>query len=148
MNQTEAWTTAYPAAPVEPPAQRTAPGAGHGPGRDRTGNRLFFYTLFYFALAASVELWWVDTPPGSVATPADVLIAAGRVTGMIGGFVLIVQVLMMSRAAWLEAWVGAHELLIWHRSLGGAVVVVVLAHTALIIVGYAAAEHASLAHET
>ncbi|MFG2041779.1 ferric reductase-like transmembrane domain-containing protein [Dactylosporangium sp. NPDC048998] len=121
---------------------------GHAPGISRTGNRLFFYTLFYFALAASVELWWLNTPAGSVDTPAAALIAAGRVTGMVGGFVLIVQTLMMSRAAWLEAWVGAHELLIWHRALGGTVVVVVLAHAALIVVGYAGAEHASLAHET
>jgi predicted ferric reductase len=119
----------------------------HGPGRYRTGNRLFFYTLFYFALAASVEVWWLNTPAGSV-TPADALIAAGRITGMVGGFVLLVQVLVMSRAAWLEAWVGAHEMLIWHRALGGAVVVIVLAHTALIIVGYAAAQDASLASET
>lgn len=129
-----------------PTGQR--PADRHGPGRYRTGDRLFFSTLFYFALAVSVEVWWLNTPAGSLTTPADVLIAAGRITGMVGGFVLLVQVLMMSRAAWLEAWVGAHELLIWHRSLGGAVVVVVLAHTALIIVGYAAAEHTSLPSET
>jgi predicted ferric reductase len=171
MKQTDAWTTydeaeyrssdgLWPwADPAEVTAERprTVVGEGqravrvarrHGPGRYRTGNRLFFYTLFYFALAASVEVWWLNTPAGSVSTPADVLIAAGRVTGMIGGFVLIVQVLMMSRAAWLEEWVGAHELLIWHRSLGGAVVVVVLAHAVLTVMGYAAAADTSLAHET
>jgi predicted ferric reductase len=120
----------------------------YGPGRYRTGNLLFFYTVFWFALAASLEIWWVNSPAGSVSTPATALIAAGRVTGIIGGFVLLVQVLMMSRVAWLEAWVGAHELLIWHRSLGGTVLVMVLAHAALVVVGYAAAAKVSLAHET
>jgi predicted ferric reductase len=120
----------------------------YGPGRYRTGNRLFFYTFFWFALAASVEVWWLNTPSGSVSSPAMALIAAGRITGMIGGFVLLVQVLMMSRVAWLEAWVGAHDLLIWHRSLGGSLVVVVLAHAVLIVIGYAAAAKTSLARET
>src|SRR5262245_41589954 len=120
----------------------------HGPGRYRTGNRLFFYVLFWFALAASVEVWWVNSPAGSVSTPATALIAAGRITGLAGGFVLLVQVLMMSRVAWLEAWVGAHELLIWHRALGGPLLGTVLAHTALVIVGYAGAAGTSLGHET
>jgi predicted ferric reductase len=114
----------------------------HGPGRQRTGNRLFVYLLFWFALAASVEVWWVNAPAGSP------LVGAGRITGLAGGFVLLAEVLMMSRVAWLEAWVGAHELLLWHRSLGGTLVVLVLAHTALVIVGYAGAAGASLGHAT
>jgi predicted ferric reductase len=142
MNQTYAWGTTVDRPDAAPVAK------WHAPGRYRTGNRLFFYTVFWFALAASVELWWVNTPSGSVSNPATALIAAGRVTGMIGGFVLLVQVLMMSRVAWLEAWVGAHELLIWHRALGGSLLVVVLAHAVLIVVGYASAARTSLAHET
>ena len=124
------------------------PRSEHGPGRYRTGNRLFFYLVFWFALAASVEVWWVNSPAGSVSSPALALVAAGRITGLAGGFVLLVQVLMMSRVAWLEAWVGAHELLIWHRSLGGTLVVMVGAHTALVIVGYAGAAGTSLGRET
>src|SRR5690349_2435805 len=65
----------------------------HGPGRYRTGNRLFFSAVFWFALVASVEVWWLNTPSGSVDSPAAALIAAGRVTGMIGGYLLLVQVL-------------------------------------------------------
>jgi hypothetical protein len=85
------------------------------PGTANAGNRLFFVILFWFALVASVEVWWLDNPRGSITDAASALIAAGRITGMIGGFVLLVEVLMMSRVAWLEHWVGAHDLLIWHR---------------------------------
>src|SRR6476660_3290712 len=97
----------------------------------RASRRRWFYLLFYGALVGSVALWWVNTPGGSVTGPADAMVATGRITGMIGGYVLIVQVLMLSRVAWLEAWVGANELLSWHRALGGAVTVVVLAHVVL-----------------
>lgn len=116
----------------------------YGPGRSRSGNRLFFVIFYWFALAASVELWWLNAPAGSLADLGGVLIAAGRVTGMVGGFVLLVQVLLMSRVAWLEAWVGAHDMLIWHRWLGGMLVVTVLLHVVLIIVGYAVAADASV----
>ena len=139
----ERWLPEYDRSPL---ADR---GEGpQGPGRRRTGNRLFFYLIFWFALVASVELWWVNTPSGSVSDPASVLIAAGRVTGMIGGFLLLVQVLMMSRVAWLEVWVGAHDLLIWHRALGASILVTVLAHAALITVGYASAANTSVTHQT
>jgi predicted ferric reductase len=95
-----------------------------------------------------VELWWVDTPTASISGTAGVLIAVGRITGMVGGFVLLAQVLMMSRVAWLEQWIGAHDLLIWHRSLGAFLVVLVPAHAVFLIYGYAAEEQKSAAGET
>ncbi|WP_329311453.1 hypothetical protein [Streptomyces sp. NBC_01262] len=53
-------------------------------------------------LAASVALWWFNTPAASIIDLAGMLTAAGRITGIAGGFVLLVQVLMMSRVSWLE----------------------------------------------
>jgi predicted ferric reductase len=122
--------------------------AGTGPGYASAGNRLFFVILFWFALLASVEVWWLDNPEGSISDAGSVLVAAGRITGMVGGFVLLVEVLMMSRVAWLEQWVGAHDMLIWHRSLGGFLVIVVPAHAVLTIFGYAVSAKVSAARET
>ncbi|WP_239075520.1 ferredoxin reductase family protein [Planosporangium flavigriseum] len=104
--------------------------------------------LFWFALAASVEVWWLGNPSGSITGAGPALIAAGQITGLVGGFVLLVQVLMMSRVAWLEQWVGAHDLLIWHRSLGGVLVILIPAHAVLTIFGYAAAANVSAGRET
>ena len=112
------------------------------------GNRLLVTLVFWFTLAASVELWWLDTPARSLSGTGDILTAAGRITGMIAGFVLLVQVLMMSRVGWLERVVGAHDLMIWHRELGGFLLPLVLAHVGLIIGGYAAASHTSLLGES
>jgi predicted ferric reductase len=100
------------------------------------GGRLFFHIVFWCALATSVELWWLNTAPGSIRTTTDMLIAGGRLTGMVGGFLLLAQVLLMSRVRWLERWIGAHSLLIWHRELGGALLFMILAHVGLIAVGY------------
>jgi predicted ferric reductase len=110
--------------------------------------RYLFVILFWFALATSLELWWLDSPARSLTTAPEMLTAAGRITGMIAGFILLAQVLMMSRVGWLERGIGSHALMIWHRELGGYLVIAVLAHMALIIVGYAGEAHASVLHTT
>jgi len=58
---------------------------------------------FWFGLLLGVWLWWHDTPPGSVDSTAAALVEAGRITGMVGGYALLVQVLLMSRVGWLGA---------------------------------------------
>jgi predicted ferric reductase len=135
------------------PPQWTPPGAtshreGEAPEAHDRGGRLFFHIVFWFALAASAELWWLNTPAGSISSVGDVLLAGGRLTGMIGGFLLLAQVLLMSRVGWLERWIGAHSLLIWHRELGGALLVVILAHVGLTIVGYAKLDQLAVLPET
>ncbi len=65
------------------------------------------------------------------------MLAIGRVTGLIGGYLLFIQLLMMSRASWLEDWVGARDLLRWHRWLGTSLCVFVVAHIVFIVYGYA-----------
>jgi predicted ferric reductase len=109
-----------------------------------TGGKVLFVVLFWASLAVSLALWWLNTPAHSLATPGDVLVGAGRITGMIGGFVLLTQVLLMSRVGWLERWMGSHALLLWHRELGGYVVLTVLAHVGFIVVGYALGMHRSV----
>jgi predicted ferric reductase len=118
------------------------------PGSAAAGNRLFILIMFWVTLLVSVELWWADTPGASTSGPGGVLVATGRITGLAGGFLLLAQVLMMSRVAWLEQWVGAHDLLIWHRYLGAFLVVLVPAHAVFLIFGYAAMEHTSATGET
>ncbi len=118
------------------------------PAPPDSGGRLLVVLVFWFTLAASLELWWLDTPAKSISGTGDILTEGGRITGMIAGFVLLVQVLMMSRVGWLERVIGAHDLMVWHRELGGFLLPLVLAHVGLIIGGYAVATRASLPGET
>jgi predicted ferric reductase len=103
--------------------------------------------LFWAGLAAVVAPWWLRTVPGSLSGTGADLTAAGRITGLVGGYALLVQVLMMSRVRWLERWTGARHLSLWHRELGGFVVVAVLAHAVLITLGYAATDRITVLGE-
>jgi predicted ferric reductase len=73
---------------------------------------------------------------------------AGRITGLVGGYLLLVQVVLMSRVAWLDRRLSANDLVRLHRDLGFYLVVVVLAHAALTIVGAAGLAGSSVFAET
>jgi predicted ferric reductase len=107
------------------------------PAEAAAGNRLLTVLLFVAGLATSVSLWLFDTQPGAVDDLPTLMVAAGRITGLVGGYLLFIQCLMMSRVSWLEEWVGARDLLRWHRWLGVSVLVFVLAHVVFIVYGYA-----------
>jgi predicted ferric reductase len=80
---------------------------------------------------------------GWVDSTAAVLVEAGRITGILGGYALLLQILLMSRVGWLERRVGANRLLRWHRDLGALLLILVLAHAALLIMGLAVFAQAS-----
>jgi predicted ferric reductase len=104
--------------------------------------------LFWAGFVAAVAPWWLDTPAGSLTDLGAVLTAGGRITGLLGGYALLVQVLLMSRAEWLERWVGARSLTACHRQLGAFLVVAIVAHAVLTVVGYAWTDDTSVAGET
>lgn len=134
--------------PQEQPYEAALPPWTPPPDRVSAAGRLFFAIMFWFALATSLELWWLGTAAGSLTDTASVMLAVGRITGMVGGFVLLAQILLMSRVGWLERWLGAHILLVWHRELGGYLLVTVLVHMAATIVGYASGSEMSMLQET
>ena len=88
-------------------------------------------------LGTSVSLWLFETEAGAISDVPSLMLAIGRITGLIGGYLLFIQLLMMSRVSWLEEWVGSRDLLKWHRWLGTSLVAFVLVHAVFIIYGYA-----------
>lgn len=93
-------------------------------------------------------LWWRTTPAGSLHTAADELTAAGRLTGLVGTYLSLVEMLLMARIPWLERLVGMERLALWHRRNGEYVVSLLVAHAGAVIVGYALADHLSVMRET
>ncbi|WP_089255628.1 ferredoxin reductase family protein [Asanoa hainanensis] len=105
--------------------------------RGATGRRVL--VLFFWAgLVLAVLPWWLDTPAGSLSDTGAVTLAAGRIVGLVAGYVMLVQVLLMSRLRLLDRLAGEELMTRWHRDIGGALIVAVLAHMALILVGYGA----------
>ncbi len=117
------------------------PGRGQGIAR-------ILAAAFWLGLFAGLALWWIGTPMGSVDSVGAAMIEAGRITGMIAGYVLLVQILLMSRVGWLDRRVSANALIGLHRDLGGLLVVLVLVHVCFTIVGYAQTENQSIVGET
>lgn len=112
----------------------------HSPPRPagvRRSRRWLLVIGFWTGLVAVVVPWWLNTPAGSTRGPAAALTATGQITGLVGGYALLAQVFIMSRLDWLERWVGSRGLVLWHRELGGFVLVSVLAHIVSITLGYA-----------
>ncbi|NES13970.1 oxidoreductase [Micromonospora sp. PPF5-17] len=134
------------AAPAPAPPEPAVP-VHLGLPRRGPGARRALAALFWAGLALSVLPWWLNTPAGGLATTGDVLLAVGRITGLIGGYLLLVQVLMMSRLAVLERSLGGERISRLHRDLGATLLVAMLAHLATLVVAYAEAERHSILGE-
>jgi predicted ferric reductase len=103
--------------------------------------------LFVVNAVIVVALWWRDGGPSGLGSPAAALTSAGRLTGLVGTYLVLVQLLLVARLPGLERRVGLDRLTIWHRRNGRVCLTLLLAHAVLITVGYALAAHVSLLHE-
>jgi predicted ferric reductase len=95
-----------------------------------------------------LEIWWSNTSPSSLSGTGGYLTAAGRVTGLLAAYLLLVLVALMARIPWLEDRVGSDVLARHHRAYGEYTVVLAIAHTVLIILGYAMQDHVGVVSET
>lgn len=96
-----------------------------------------------------VFLLWVHgggvralTSGGSVAVTS-----AGRLAGLVGADLLIIQVLLMARIPWVERVCGQDQLARWHRITGFTSFNLVLLHIVLVTFGYAGADRSGVVVE-
>ncbi len=130
-------TTTVPEAPTwrREPAQ---PGAGLPPW--------VALALIWLGGGATLLLWFQDTV--YVHGLGDWLTNAGRITGLLAGYAVVVLLALMARIPALERGVGADRLVRWHAMGGRYTVSLAVAHTLLIIWGYAVTAHANVVHES
>jgi len=95
--------------------------------------------------AAAVALWWHDTP--AISGLGDWLTNAGRITGLLAGYGVVVLVALMARIPPLERGIGADRLARWHAMGGRYTVSLVVAHALLITWGYAVSAHTGVVHQ-
>jgi predicted ferric reductase len=95
-----------------------------------------------------VGIWLQDTPGSSLRTLGDQLTAIGRLTGLVGTYLVLVQVLLMARLPWLDRLIGMDRLAVWHRRNGEYVVGLLVVHALATVAGYALADHVDVFGET
>jgi len=88
-----------------------------------------------------VGMWLHDTPDGSLHSWATRLTAAGDLTGLVGTFLVLVQVVLMGRLPPLERLLGMDRLAVWHRRNGQYAICLLVAHALFTIWGYGLTDH-------
>ena len=73
----------------------------------------------------------------SVSTLPGLLTAAGRITGLLSAYAMIITVALSARIGPLERAIGQDRLIRWHRTLGPWGLWLLLGHVVLIVLGYA-----------
>jgi predicted ferric reductase len=89
--------------------------------------------------AIVVGLWWRQGGISEIHDTAGLLTSLGRVTGMLGALLALVQLLLIARVPVLDG-IALDRVVAWHRWNGIACLVLLVAHTALITAGYALAD--------
>ncbi|GAA1869170.1 ferredoxin reductase family protein [Myceligenerans crystallogenes] len=112
--------------------RREARGRDTSPGaRARAALRL---TVPAGGLAVTV-FWFGGARTGT--DPGTVLSGAGDLAGMLASYFVCVLLVLISRAPGIERLFGLDHLVGWHRSLGAAVVLLVVTHVLLVLTGSA-----------
>jgi predicted ferric reductase len=118
-------------------------------GRRTYGRALRAAALGLLAIANAVAIVWLWVHGGNVAdhNTGELLTSLGRLTGLLGAYAALLQVVLLARLPWLERLVGFDRLTVWHRWNGHATLELVLAHVVLTVYGYALTDRISLPKE-
>ncbi|WP_111719804.1 ferredoxin reductase family protein [Homoserinimonas sp. OAct 916] len=113
------------------------------PGRTARLRSRLVRAVLAIGFTGVLLMWWMDTPAGPAATPGQLANTIGELAGMLGGYLVCAQVLLIARIPWFESAVGLDKLVRWHRNLGTTVIFLILTHVGLMIVGGMLLDHST-----
>jgi predicted ferric reductase len=93
-----------------------------------------------------VGLWWRQGGLGDMDDLAGTLTSLGRVTGLLGAFLALVELLLLARVPVVDM-LGLDRVGTWHRRNGAACLALIAAHTVLVTAGYAVADDTGILDE-
>ncbi len=97
--------------------------------------------------AVVVGLWAAAGGPADVHDLGSGLTSAGRVAGLLGAYLVLVELLLLARIPLLERVYGFERLVTVHRVNGRVALGLLLAHAAMITAGYTLGDRISLGAE-
>ncbi|MDR6906757.1 putative ferric reductase [Agromyces sp. 3263] len=121
------------------------------PEQRRASRRLWRVDLLQAAavatVAVAVALFLADGGAMAIGDPGGALTALGIVAGLVATDLVLVMLVLAARVPLIERAVGQDAAMGLHRRLGKPVLVLLLAHTVLLVAGYAVADGSGLIGE-
>jgi predicted ferric reductase len=117
----------------------------------------YVFAFLFWGVALGLFVFWIfvwakggeDQASGFVwQSTAQVFQNIGRITALLGGYLALIELLLLARLPFLERLIGFDRLTNWHRWNGHAVLWLVLAHVVFSVWGYAKADQAFVPGET
>lgn len=115
--------------------------------RPRRDPAVALLAVTWAGAVAVLSLWWQNTAVVHMTT-AEWLIGAGRITGLLGGYVIALVVLLMARVPALERRVGSDRVTRWHAMSGRYAISLIVTHVVLTVWGYAVQARTGLVEQT
>ncbi len=95
-----------------------------------------------------VGMWVRHGNLAELDTLGGVITAGGQLTALLGTYLVLIQLTLMSRSPWLDQLLGSDGLVTAHRWVGYAAVTLLAAHVVLTTVGYAMGDGSTVVAET
>jgi predicted ferric reductase len=99
-------------------------------------NPAFAYAVFALNAVVILVFWWLSSGFEITRTPADAFNGLGRVTGLLGTYLVLWQLLFMARLPWLERAFGLERMAVLHKWNGYLVIALLIAHAVFQTLGY------------
>ena len=119
--------------------------------RPRTGRRLATSAVVWaFVAGNAVLMVWLWVHGGNFSddlTTGQLLTSLARITGLLGAYSALLQVLLLARLPAVERLFGFDRLTVWHRWNGHLCLDLILAHVVLSVWGYSLMDKISLPKE-
>jgi predicted ferric reductase/uncharacterized protein with FMN-binding domain len=94
-----------------------------------------------------VWLWLYDGGATGVHNAAGLFTSIGRITGLLGAYFLLIQILLLARIRPVERLIGFDRLTVWHRYNGLLCFYLIVAHVVFIVLGYGLTDQVSIVNE-
>jgi predicted ferric reductase len=92
--------------------------------------------VFVAGAVVAVALWLGSGGPSDVHDTATALAAGGRISGLLGAYLALAQLVLLARLPVVERLVGLDRVIAWHRVNGVVCLGLLIAHAVLITSGY------------
>jgi predicted ferric reductase len=77
----------------------------------------------------------------------DVVTSISRIAALVGSYLALIGLVLVSRISWVEKSVGHDRMVVWHRKLGPYSLYLITVHVLFVLVGYAGVDQVPLAVE-